>query len=270
MRSSTSLVLATALAGVSASPKATSTAISIPSRAPQDAGVPLENFVSFSIELSYFPDFAGNLSNPNTFSNNLLDNIAAYSGSKPYIRVGGSSQDNAIFDASQERATILHFATPTSDQPSNLTFGPKFFESYHTWPGTTFSHGFNLKANTTAAHDALLASVPYACKSLRGQLLAWELGNEADLYTVFLGSPPARPASYRHVEYVDEWLTLTRAIRTRMQRACPDLASDVLFKWYAPSFAGPQPALPISMDAVRTWEAGLDTDRDLKVWAAHQ
>lgn len=37
---------------------------------PLDAGIPLEHFVSYSIEFSSSPDFAGNLSSPNTFSNN--------------------------------------------------------------------------------------------------------------------------------------------------------------------------------------------------------
>jgi hypothetical protein len=49
-------------------------------------------FVSFSIEFASFPDFAGNLSHPNIYSENLLNNIAAYQGVKPYIRVGGDTQ----------------------------------------------------------------------------------------------------------------------------------------------------------------------------------
>lgn len=36
--------------------------IYVPKSAPNDAGVPLESFVSFSFELSSWPDFAGNLS----------------------------------------------------------------------------------------------------------------------------------------------------------------------------------------------------------------
>jgi hypothetical protein len=49
-------------------------------------------FVSFSIEFSSFPDYAGNKANPNVFSENLLNNIAAYQGVKPIIRVGGNTQ----------------------------------------------------------------------------------------------------------------------------------------------------------------------------------
>ncbi|KAK3676006.1 hypothetical protein LTR78_004198 [Recurvomyces mirabilis] len=244
-----------------------STTVSIPNNAPAGAGVPLENFVSFSIEFSYFPDYAGNTSNPNTFSSNLLENIKTYSGSKPYIRVGGSSQDNALFVPTQTEGAILTFASATADQPSNLTYGPNFFQSYHTWPQTTFVHGLNLKYNTTAAHQALLDSIPYACASLRGQLLAWELGNEADLYAAFLGSAESRPASCNEAAYVSEWLNLTRSIRSALQTSCPDMAKNGSFEWYAPSFAASQGLS--ELDQVKTWNAGLDADQDLKVFASH-
>ena len=67
--------------------------ISVPGTAPGTAGIPLEAFVSYSIESSSFPDFAGNESVPNTFSNNLLNNLGALQGTKPHLRVGGNTQD---------------------------------------------------------------------------------------------------------------------------------------------------------------------------------
>jgi len=60
---------------------------------PSNAGGPLlQSFVSYSIEFAFFPDYAGNASFPNNFSNNLLESISAFSGTKPYIRVGGNTQ----------------------------------------------------------------------------------------------------------------------------------------------------------------------------------
>lgn len=60
---------------------------------PSNAGDPLlQSFVSYSIEFAFFPDYAGNASYPNDFSNNLLESISAFSGTKPYIRVGGNTQ----------------------------------------------------------------------------------------------------------------------------------------------------------------------------------
>jgi hypothetical protein len=245
----------------------------VPSKAPHGAGVPLDNFVSFSIELSYFPDYAGNLTHPNTFSNNLLDNIASFSGSKPYIRIGGSTQDNALFVENQQEALILNFATPTADQPANLTFGPKFFDSYQTWPGTSFTHGYNLKYNSTNDRAALLAQVPYACASLRNRLIGWELGNEADLYSVVFPGvnatlfPAARSSAWTESDYVDQWRDGSEAIETAVKEHCPDVAAAGDY-WYAPSFAD-SPKLS-ALDPVRAWQAGLGSDRDLKVFAAHQ
>ena len=76
-------------------PRDSSTDAAVYDNAPSGAGVPLEGFVSFSIEFSSFPDFAGNLSAPNTFSDNLLKNLGNIIGTKPYIRVGGNTQDFA-------------------------------------------------------------------------------------------------------------------------------------------------------------------------------
>ena len=60
---------------------------------PSNASVPLlESFVSFSIEFSSFPDFAGNSSQPNTFSYTLLQHLGRIQGSNPIIRVGGNTQ----------------------------------------------------------------------------------------------------------------------------------------------------------------------------------
>jgi hypothetical protein len=59
----------------------------------QNASKPLlESFVSYSIEFSSFPDFAGNSSQPNTFSYNLLNNLRNLQGSYPIIRVGGNTE----------------------------------------------------------------------------------------------------------------------------------------------------------------------------------
>src|ERR1700712_2683465 len=72
--------------------------ISLSKSPPPDASTPVAPaFVSFSIEWAFFPDYAGNRSHPNVYSDNLLNNIAAYQGVKPYIRVGGNTQYVLIF-----------------------------------------------------------------------------------------------------------------------------------------------------------------------------
>jgi len=67
--------------------------IMLPATPPTTSSGPIAPaFVSFSIEFASFPDYAGNLSHPNLYSDNLLENIAAYQGVKPIIRVGGHTQ----------------------------------------------------------------------------------------------------------------------------------------------------------------------------------
>jgi hypothetical protein len=103
-------------------------------------GVPLDGFLSYSIEFAILVDFAGNASNPNLYSNNLLDNLAAVQGRKPYIRVGGTTQGFYNFSETQAVQQVQTF-TPTCpgpDQPRYITIGPSFFESFHTWPGAKF------------------------------------------------------------------------------------------------------------------------------------
>jgi len=60
---------------------------------PENASSPLlGGYVSYSIELAFFPDYAGNTSSPNSFSYNLISNLKDIQGVPPYIRVGGNTQ----------------------------------------------------------------------------------------------------------------------------------------------------------------------------------
>lgn len=237
--------------------------IQIPTSASSKAEVPLDGFMSYSIEFSSFPDFAGNFSHPNTYSENLLNNLATYAGTKPHVRVGGNTQDFAVFDATQAEALIGSYDPVLSeDYPTTITIGPSYFESYNTWPGVQFVHGFNLGRNSTAAREALIESVPYACKALsNGNLLHWELGNEPDLFNVSrVGA--VRPPTWGDEEYVEEWRNWTSAIECAMEEACPGLP----ISYYAPSFAG----YTNSLDGVKVWELGLDADKDIAIISSHK
>ncbi|KAJ5153369.1 Glycoside hydrolase superfamily [Penicillium canariense] len=240
-----------------------SSAITVSKHMPQDAASSiLAPFVSFSIEFSSFPDFAGNKSRPNKFSNQLLDNLADLQGVKPYIRVGGNTQDFALYDPNlktQINGTVV--LSESADYPSIISIGPSFFEAYETWPGTKFSHGFNLGKNTTEAMDTLIATVPLACKALsNGRLAHWELGNEPDLF-----KGKVRPSTWLESDYVGEWLSKSRIIKRQLSQACPGMVTKGAYKYLAPSFAGTGNKL----DPVKTWEVGLDTDHDIGMNSMH-
>lgn len=92
----------------------------------------------------------------------------------------------------------------------------------------------------------------------------WELGNEPDLYKTS-AQGATRPANWNEQSYVNEWLNGTRAIRAAMEGPCPNLTTDALYKYIAPSFAGTSN----SLNPIITWEDGLDTDKDIALISSH-
>jgi len=76
---------------------------------------------------------SGNKSLPNAFSNNLLNNLGNFTGTKPHIRVGGNTQDYALYNASLETAINGTFnLAKSADYPTTIFIGPSYFESYST------------------------------------------------------------------------------------------------------------------------------------------
>ncbi|KAH6657852.1 hypothetical protein BKA67DRAFT_656094 [Truncatella angustata] len=230
-------------------------------------GTPLDGFVSYSIEFSSFPDFSGNPENPNKFSNALINNIGYLQGSNPYIRVGGNTQDYAVYD---ENETLplrgIVNATRSADYPTTITIGPSYFDSYLTWPKVKFAHGFNLGGNNDPrAHTTLNQTVPLACKVLsNGNLYLWEYGNEPDLFATS-SQGPVRPANYNESDYVAEWLEGTRTIGELLAQNCPESLGNDTYGYLAPSFAGTNNHLKAS----RTWSDGLNAGNNIRYFSSH-
>ncbi|KAA8569971.1 hypothetical protein MFRU_005g01290 [Monilinia fructicola] len=237
----------------------------VASVSPESAGTPLPAFISYSIEFCFFPDYAGNSSSPNTFSDNLLNNLANFQGTKPYIRVGGNTQDYALYNASLPYAVNGTINPSKSvDYPTTVYIGPSYFESYSTWSDVRFSHGFNmgLGGNSSAGWQTLLDTIPLACKALEGgKLLLWEYGNEPDLFSTS-AQGPVRPPIWNESTYVSQWLDGSRRIKEDVAKACPDLAS---YGFMAPSFAGVENHL----NPVVTWNDGINVDKDIELISSH-
>jgi len=154
------------------------------------------------------------------------------------------------------------------DYPLNLNIGNAYFESYLTWPGVKFIHGFNQAlTNNTRNRQLLLDTVPLACKALSdGRLAYWEFGNEPDLYKTS-AQGIKRPANWTQQDYVNEWLTATRDIRTALQQSCPEEATAQAYKYYAPSFAGVKNnGLNLSV----VTGLGLGCDSDIGIVSSHK
>ncbi|KAK8132786.1 glycoside hydrolase family 79 protein [Apiospora kogelbergensis] len=231
------------------------------------SGTPLDGFVSYSIEFASFPDFAGNKSSPNTFSDNLLNNIGYLQGDKPYIRVGGNTQDFAIYNANLTVAlngTVN--VTRSPDYPTTIDIGPSFFESYSTWPNVKFSHGFNMGGNNDPrVQDTLTQTAELACMALgTDKLYVWEYGNEPDLFATN-AQWPVRPSNWNESDYVNEWLDGTAVIKSVIQKNCPDLASINAYKYMAPSLAG----VANHLKAPLAWADGLDNTQNIEYFSSH-
>lgn len=126
--------------------------------------------VGISFEFFAFPSYFTNV----TATHQCLANWKRLTEVWPPIRIGGTTQDRATFDASSPAYVEYSVASP-ADAPKSLTFGPSFLTLAGTYPGSVvvgLNRGKNNIENTIAAAKAAVAEVP--------TLLAIELGNEPE------------------------------------------------------------------------------------------
>ncbi|PMD16271.1 glycoside hydrolase family 79 protein [Hyaloscypha hepaticicola] len=173
-------------------------------------------YQSFSIEFSYMADYGGNNTNPNLFSNQVVQNLYDISGAYPIFRVGGSTQNSAVYYPTQAEAIIDPFSSVAADQPSKTMLGPKWFESFHQFPkGTQYIYGLNFfnPVNETLfsvgnglEQCVLEAHAAYA--SLGNSLYAFEIGNEVNGWP----GTERRLANWTLQDYVTQWNQYATAI----------------------------------------------------------
>ncbi|KAK1752530.1 family 79 putative glycoside hydrolase [Echria macrotheca] len=236
----------------------------------------LESFTSLSIELSSFPSYAGNLSHPNYFSKTLLTNLAHLSGSPPYIRVGGNTQDYALYSPSLTVAlngTINPARSP--DYPTSLTIGPSFFESYLTLgDNIRYTHGLNFGLGGNISHHpqawiSLLETVGLVCDVLtKGngtKLYMWQYGNEPDLYSTSAQGPVRSREEWDEVRYVRDWRNGTAAIERVVRERCPELGGG-RGRYLGPDFGG----VGNRLSARKAWEVGLNEGGEIGLFSTHK
>ena len=225
--------------------------------------------VSFSIELSSVPDFACNKTQPNYFSYNLLRNIGALAGVNPYIRVGGLTQDYALYNASLKVGLVGDVdPAKSTDYPTTTTIGPAFFESYQTWPGLHYSHGFNLAlgANSSASRRTLVETASMAFKTIgKSRHYTWEYGNEPNSYAIS-AEGVVRPPTWNEAEYTKQWLDGISEIQRQMRIHCPEFGHGDYLGFMAPSYDDRVSNLNASI----VWNDGLDKSRSVRWYSVHK
>ncbi|KAJ5960282.1 family 79 glycoside hydrolase [Penicillium vulpinum] len=190
--------------------------LKVPSSPPAGRQIVDANYQSYSIEFSYMHDYAGNDTHPNEFSLRMLKNLEKISGAYPIMRIGGSTSNRAIYDANQKEAVIPTFDRPTDDQPSRLTIGPSWMESFHQWgKDIKYIYGLSFYDQNSSFIDgrdgidetAIQAKVAY--DSLGDQLYAFEIGNEMNLWQCTID----RPCDWTIDSYVSQWNDYANAVQ---------------------------------------------------------
>ncbi|EQB59266.1 hypothetical protein CGLO_00363 [Colletotrichum gloeosporioides Cg-14] len=129
--------------------------------------------VGISFEFFAFPSYFQNV----TATNQCLTNFKTLSGAWPPIRIGGTTQDRASYDASSSAYVVYTVASP-NDAPATLTFGPNFMKLAATYGGDVtlgLNRGKNNIDNTIAAAKVAVAEMK--------NLYAIELGNEPEYWS---------------------------------------------------------------------------------------
>ncbi|EXJ71433.1 uncharacterized protein A1O5_05241 [Cladophialophora psammophila CBS 110553] len=137
-------------------------------------------FPGLAFEARSFWYYAGKAGKPINFSLNLLRTIANKTKTKPVIRVGGTSLDHSLgYDPDQPKAIHIPEGQPAGI-PSNLTFGPSYFESFTNFPDARYildlPFAYKNRTNSLRFIDAAYRKIG------ADRIYALELGNEVNLY----------------------------------------------------------------------------------------
>ena len=110
----------------------------------------------------------------------MLQNLKLISGCAVPIRIGGTTANHAIWTPGQKEALIQNFAILGADQPANVTWGPKYLESFKVFPkGTKYTVGLTFDSGAKG-ENATVAEATTLYQSIGQDLYAFEIGNEFD------------------------------------------------------------------------------------------
>ncbi|OJD37920.1 glycoside hydrolase family 79 protein [Diplodia corticola] len=175
-----------------------------------------QDFAGFGIEPSNLFSFSG-AETANEFSVNLMENLANYTGKPGVIRLGGNTEDYFLYQADMKEYTIktnensVGQGAIASDAD---IIGPSFFEAVSRFPkGTPIVFGLNLAYFQADYLDQITLMAQAVLNNLTNvELIAFEIGNEPDLYL----QNAFRNGTWDGSTYVDQWKTRAAAVYERV------------------------------------------------------
>ncbi|KAJ6483285.1 hypothetical protein C8R45DRAFT_1149161 [Mycena sanguinolenta] len=159
-------------------------------------------FFGFAIEMLILPAYGGS---------NLMAAISNRTGAPIHIRVGGTSMDHIIFNASSAKAITVTDprGTDSCQLSTNRTIGSPWLTAFKNFnPGTRFTLEVPLARNHPSNRISFVNACIDAIPEGTQQLDAIEIGNEPDLYPLYPHlpcSPPNRHSGYGPGDYSTEW-----------------------------------------------------------------
>ncbi|QSZ32379.1 hypothetical protein DSL72_001953 [Monilinia vaccinii-corymbosi] len=155
----------------------------IPSIAPGNAAKLAPAPVALSFEFFAYPAYFKDV----TATRQCLANFKDLSGTWPPMRIGGTTQDRATFDATSNADVVYSVASP-ADAPAALKFGPNFMKLAATYPGSVVLENTQLTFENlkglNRGHNDIQNTIAAAksAKDIMRNLKAIELGNEPEYY----------------------------------------------------------------------------------------
>ncbi|KAL4930981.1 uncharacterized protein BDV17DRAFT_297481 [Aspergillus undulatus] len=171
----------------------------VPASPPENSSPQLSSApVGVSLEFFTFPAYFNDVAATTT----CLANFRDLTGAWPPLRIGGTTQDRATYDASSTEAVTYSVDDP-ADAPLTLTFGPAFISQAAQYEGSVVL-GLNRRLNNI---ENTIDAAQLAFNSI-GNLQAIELGNEPNFFTdddpIANGSPWTASADYvSQIEWQD-------------------------------------------------------------------
>ncbi|KAB8223197.1 hypothetical protein BDV33DRAFT_228660 [Aspergillus novoparasiticus] len=198
------LLIAPLFSAVSYGAHATNSSISIcpPATKPANASdaVPA-TFPGYAFEESSFVYYAGNKTNPNRVSQNLIRAVSEKTKTRPVIRVGGTSLDRATYDPNL--SDPIHNPDPNSGIPTRLKIGPSFFDLFANLPEAKYVIDIPMYHNNLS--NSILFAEAANKRIGASNIYAWEIGNEPDNY----GNAGA---DWNEKQFSEKWGNWSKAI----------------------------------------------------------